>query len=143
MVSFSAAYQSGPPVDKGGPDWQFGGGNLHHWLLCQPRPCARINNPVLGGGAAYDIGVYAIELTTYLIDEPVIDVQSILTRSETGVDKTDSILLRFPSCTANLQATTAATVREELCIYGSEGLSGFLGHTAHTPARFIIARGSP
>ena len=84
-------------------------------------PAHRINNPVLGGGAAYDIGVYAIELTTYLIDEPVIDVQSILTRSETGVDKTDSILLRFPSCTANLQATTAATVREELCIYGSEG----------------------
>lgn len=84
-------------------------------------PAHRINNPELGGGAAYDIGVYAIELTTYLIDEPVIDVQSMLTRSETGVDKTDSILLRFPSCTANLQATTAATVREELCIYGSEG----------------------
>ena len=24
-----------------------------------------------------------------------------------------------------------------------KGLSGFLGHTAHTPARFIIARGLP
>ena len=143
MVSFSAAYQSGPPVIKEGRIGNLEAATCAIGFSASRDPAHRINNPELGGGAAYDIGVYAIELTTYLIDEPVIDVQSMLTRSETGVDKTDSILLRFPSCTANLQATTAATVREELCIYGSEGLSGFLGHTAHTPARFIIARGSP
>lgn len=84
-------------------------------------PSHRINDPALGGGAAYDIGVYAIELMTYLIDEPILEVHSMLARSETGVDKTDHITLRFPSCIASLQATTAATVREELCIYGSEG----------------------
>lgn len=84
-------------------------------------PSHRINDPALGGGAAYDIGVYAIELMTYLIDEPILEVHSMLARSETGVDKTDHITLRFPNCIASLQATTAATVREELCIYGSEG----------------------
>lgn len=84
-------------------------------------PSHRINDAALGGGAAYDIGVYAIELMTYLIDEPILEVHSMLARSETGVDKTDHITLRFPSCIASLQATTAATVREELCIYGSEG----------------------
>ncbi len=84
-------------------------------------PSHRINDPALGGGAAYDIGVYAIELMTYLIDEPILEVHSMLAHSETGVDKTDHITLRFPSCIASLQATTAATVREELCIYGSEG----------------------
>lgn len=84
-------------------------------------PSHRINDPALGGGAAYDIGVYAIELMTYLIDEPILEVHFMLARSETGVDKTDHITLRFPSCIASLQATTAATVREELCIYGSEG----------------------
>lgn len=84
-------------------------------------PSHRINAPALGGGAAYDIGVYAIELMTYLIDEPVLEMQSMLARSETGVDKVDNIMLRFPSCIANLQATTAATIRQELCIYGSEG----------------------
>ena len=57
----------------------------------------------------------------YLIDEPVLEMQSMLARSETGVDKVDNIMLRFPSCIANLQATTAATIRQELCIYGSEG----------------------
>lgn len=84
-------------------------------------PAHRINDPALGGGALYDIGVYAIELMTYLIDEPVLDVQAMLTRSETGVDKTDHILLRFPSCTAALHATTASAIREALCLYGSEG----------------------
>lgn len=84
-------------------------------------PAHRINNPALGGGALYDIGVYAIELITYLIDEPILEVRPMLTRSETGVDQTDHIMLRFPSCTAALHATTAAAIREELFICGSEG----------------------
>lgn len=86
-----------------------------------PDPEGRMRNPKLAGGAMYDIGVYAIEIMTWLIPGQVRDVASMLTNTELGVDKVDAILLRFDNCVANLQAIMTCDVPNELNIYGTQG----------------------
>lgn len=81
----------------------------------------RIRNPKLGGGAMFDIGVYAIEIMTYLIPEKLIDVKSVITRTKEGVDKVDCMLLEFENCVANLQAIITANLPNALDIYGTKG----------------------
>lgn len=81
----------------------------------------RIRNPKLGGGAMFDIGVYAIEIMTYLIDERLTGVKSVVTKTKEGVDKVDCILLQFENCVANLQAIITSNVPNSLDIYGTKG----------------------
>ncbi|MEG0951173.1 MAG: Gfo/Idh/MocA family oxidoreductase, partial [Niameybacter sp.] len=84
-------------------------------------PKGRILNPHLAGGAMYDIGVYAIELMTYLVDQEIQEIQSMVTRAHTDVDKVDNISIRFESCIANLQAAISIYCGTELKIYGTKG----------------------
>ncbi|MHC1748281.1 MAG: Gfo/Idh/MocA family protein [Cellulosilyticaceae bacterium] len=81
----------------------------------------RIVNPELAGGAMYDIGVYAIEIMTYLIDQSIHEVQTMCTYAATGVDKVDNITLKFERCIANLQCVVTANCPNALYIYGTEG----------------------
>ena len=85
-------------------------------------PEGRILNPKLAGGALYDIGVYAIEPLTYLIGEPVEDVVGVWRpHPVTGVDERVTLILRFPSCDAAIQATLAANPKEYYYITGDRG----------------------
>lgn len=85
-------------------------------------PEGRILNPKLAGGALYDIGVYAIEPLTYLLGEPVEDVVGVWRPHKvTGVDERVTLILRFPSCDAAIQATIAANPKEYYYITGDRG----------------------
>ncbi len=85
-------------------------------------PDGRILNPKLAGGALYDIGVYAIEPLTYLLGESVEDVMGVWRpHPVTGVDERVTIILRFPSCDAAIQATIAANPKEYYYITGDRG----------------------
>lgn len=85
-------------------------------------PNGRMYNPKLAGGAMYDIGVYAIEMTTFFINENLKDVKSVITRTPKGnVDKVDSMTLQFDNCVANLNCIMTAGVQNELNIYGTNG----------------------
>lgn len=81
----------------------------------------RYHNPALGGGAARDILVYAYELTTWMITDPVLEVQTSVIWEDTGVDGTDHVMLRFPGALASLTATFETPVEERMVIYGTEG----------------------
>lgn len=85
------------------------------------NPENRIMNPKLAGGAMYDIGVYAIEIMTYLIQAPIQEVQTMTTYAETGVDKVNSITLKFENTIANLQCMVTANCPNSLSIYGTKG----------------------
>lgn len=85
------------------------------------NPEGRMRNPKLGGGAMYDIGVYAIELMQYLIPEKIIDVTSKLSYTKDGVDKVDNITIQFENCIAALQAVMTCEVQQALNIYGTKG----------------------
>lgn len=81
----------------------------------------RYYSPKLGGGASYDITVYAYELTTFMIEQPVEDVQVSAVWSDTGVDISDQVTLRFPGILASLRTSFAAGLHERMVIYGNEG----------------------
>jgi len=81
---------------------------------------SRMYNPKLAGGAMYDIGVYAIEIMTYLINQRLKDVSSVITyHPEYGVDTVDAITLTFDNCVATLNCIITAGVQSELNIYGT------------------------
>lgn len=84
-------------------------------------PKGRILNPDLAGGAMYDIGVYVIEIMTYLINQKITEVQPMVSRAHTGVDSVNNINIRFESCMANLQAMVTGYCPGETKIYGTEG----------------------
>jgi len=86
-----------------------------------PDPESRYSNPRLAGGALYDLGVYAIELVTYMLNLPVRDVRAMFTRGKTGVDMTDNILLKFDGCTAHLLTSLEVNVPGGTAIYGGAG----------------------
>ncbi|MBO5197287.1 MAG: Gfo/Idh/MocA family oxidoreductase [Lachnospiraceae bacterium] len=75
----------------------------------------------LGGGALQDVGVYPIEILSYLIGEPVQEVQSFVTFAETGVDETVSLNLRYPTCQAGIQCSIATKLPEDGFLYGTRG----------------------
>lgn len=86
-------------------------------------PKHRLINPELGGGAMYDIGVYAIEPLTYLIGEPVQDCLGVWRpHPVTGVDARVTMILRFPSCDAALQCLFTANAKAYVVINGSDGM---------------------
>lgn len=90
-------------------------------FIAYNNPEGRLLNPKLGGGALYDIGVYLIELVSYLIGKEILDVKSMIIRSDTGVDKISNLLLYFDSCIASLQCTLQAKVKEAVNLYGDKG----------------------
>lgn len=90
-------------------------------FLSAPDAENRIRNPKLAGGAMYDIGVYAIEITDYLIRETLREVTSVTTRMETGVDKVDNLTLRYDNCVANLQVIVTAPTDSFLDLFGTKG----------------------
>lgn len=88
---------------------------------CDPDPQGRMRNPELGGGAMLDIGVYAIELTTFLVPQELKEVTSVVKRFDTGVDKLDNITLEFESCVANLQCVISCNTFQEINLFGENG----------------------
>ena len=81
----------------------------------------RMYNPDLAGGALYDLGVYDIEVMSYLIEKEIRQVTSNLLFADTGVDTTDNITLVFDDCIANLQCSISSKISEYAYLYGSKG----------------------
>lgn len=81
----------------------------------------RYFNPALGGGVGFDITVYAYQLTTFLVNQPILEVQVSAIWGGTGVDVSNQLTLRFPDALASLSSTFEAPVEEKMIIYGDEG----------------------
>ena len=90
-------------------------------FIGEKDPHNRLYNPDLAGGALYDIGVYAIEIMSYLIHKDIRNVKSTLLFANTGVDTHDNITLSFDDCIANLQSSISVKVEEQACLYGTKG----------------------
>lgn len=81
----------------------------------------RFWNPALGGGCAYDLTVYCYEIMTYLMEEPILEMQLASTFYHTGVDASNHILLRYENALASLNSSIAAHLEEKMVISGSKG----------------------
>lgn len=81
----------------------------------------RYFNPELGGGAAYDLLVYAFELAVYFTGMNILEIQSSVIWSKSGIDLTEQVSLRFETMLASLKATLGFSMEERLVIYGDKG----------------------
>ena len=82
----------------------------------------RYYNRSLGGGTRYDILVYAHELTTFMLEKPVQDVQVQTIWGETGVDITTHVSLKYADAIASLTTSFETPLREFMTIYGEHGV---------------------
>jgi predicted dehydrogenase len=75
-----------------------------------------------GGGALYDIGCYAVNLSRMLFGSEPSRVQASMTFDERmGVDVLTSALLEFGGGTAAFTVTTRAETDQRVHVYGTEG----------------------
>jgi predicted dehydrogenase len=84
-------------------------------------PNSRLFDPVLGGGALLDVGVYPVSLAYFLLGEPE-SVEGIAHIGETGVDEEGTALLEYEN---GAQAILTMSLRlegpKEAHILGTEG----------------------
>ncbi len=83
---------------------------------------SRLMDPALAGGALYDIGVYAVEIASFLAGEKIVGVTGSVRRDErTGVDVADSFILNFETFDAALQCALSSNVKEYMVVNGENG----------------------
>lgn len=90
-------------------------------FLAEKNPANRFFDRRLGGGAAYDVTVYAYEIVSFLMGRNPSGIQVAANWGETGVDVTDHVVLQYPDCMASLTASIAAPIEDKLVVYGSQG----------------------
>lgn len=81
----------------------------------------RYLDPVLGGGAMYDITVYAYELACFLLEQEVRGMSVSAKWTEAGVDLSDHVSVEFEDTLTDLMTTFGAKVDEECRITGEKG----------------------
>lgn len=103
----------------------------------------RYLSPELGGGAAFDITVYAYQIMTYVLDRKVIRLHAESTATPSGVDGTELLLLRFEGgVPAVLKGTLMTSPDEKLIVYGTEGKI-LLPRPHYSNEAFLIRFDSP
>jgi predicted dehydrogenase len=85
------------------------------------NPKSRLLDPVLGGGALLDVGIYPISLAWMLFGKPK-QITSVTHLGQTGVDEQMAILLGYDQgqiaiCSAAVRTNTV----QEAIIYGTDG----------------------
>ena len=78
-------------------------------FLAPPEAGNRYRNPKLGGGAAFDITVYAYEIARFLLGREE-SLAASAVWGPTGVDVTDHVVLHFPEMCASLTTSFDAAL---------------------------------
>ena len=82
--------------------------------LCYPvSHKARIMDPALGGGALLDLGVYGLNFALTHLGQDIVDVDTTVQMTDTGVDGSESITLRYADGTLAV-ITTSVFLRSDL-----------------------------
>lgn len=85
------------------------------------QPGHRVFDPTIGGGALFDIGVYAIEGLTGLITQKLRKTTASLVRSDQGVDLTAHLTMEFESCLASARCSVLTRMPSLAAINGDKG----------------------
>ncbi len=85
-------------------------------------PNHRLVNPKLAGGALYDIGVYSIHNTTFLVGQELLEIKSFIeTDASKQVDATACIVARFTDSIATFMSSFTCDIDDYCIIYGTKG----------------------
>ena len=107
-----------------------------------PRdPLHRINNPLLGGGALLDLGIYPVSFAFDLLGVPT-SIRAVATKTATGVDRQTSMIFSYgEDAQALLQTTLDLHGPTRAVVVGSEGRVE-IDETFYAPTRFTRFDGS-
>ena len=84
-------------------------------------PTNRLFNPVLGGGALLDAGIYPVSMASMIFGPPT-DIVSLTHLGETGVDEQTAIAMRYNKGQLAVLTTATRTVGPvDVLIRGTEG----------------------
>ncbi|MEP6754210.1 MAG: gfo/Idh/MocA family oxidoreductase, partial [Chthonomonadales bacterium] len=85
-------------------------------------PNGRLFDPLLGGGALLDVGIYPISLSSMIFGEPD-RITGLATMCETGVDEQSAFLLGHPGGSISVLSTAVRTETPHTAvIMGTEGM---------------------
>ena len=124
---FTPAVQKAKEWIDGGRIGQIALANYNFCFVSGSDPSHRLNAPELGGGANRDIGVYAFEILSYLVNQPLLEAKTMATRFPFGSDSTVGMLLRFEHAVASTQVSFQAVAPETAWFCGDRGSIQLLG----------------
>lgn len=82
----------------------------------------RLIDPVLAGGALLDVGVYTLVFASMFLGDEVIRTSSLCTKTATGVDGQNAMILEYPKGKiATLHSTILVDTDQLGIIYGTKG----------------------
>ncbi|KQK27604.1 hypothetical protein ARD30_25845 [Bosea thiooxidans] len=84
------------------------------------EPGSRFFDPALGGGAAFDLGVYPLSLTLHLLGEPLA-VGGCWVAAATGVDLRSEFRLAYPDAVAELSCGFDRNGTNRFLVTGTRG----------------------
>lgn len=91
-------------------------------FLAPPEPDNRYRDPALGGGAARDITVYTYEITTHVLGDGYLSVETAMVKDPiAGADLSDQVTLTYPDFIATMFTTFGAAVEERMLLVGEKG----------------------
>ncbi|MBR5348170.1 MAG: Gfo/Idh/MocA family oxidoreductase [Lachnospiraceae bacterium] len=97
--------------------------NLGISNLMNKDPQDRFYSAALGGGSAYDLGVYGYDITTFVLgDIPIDQVEEYSIWSETGVDIENLVVMRYPDTIATFESSFISVLDERLIVCGDAGM---------------------
>lgn len=84
-------------------------------------PENRYFSPALGGGATKDITVYAYELITYVLRQPIRSIAVNATWDASGVDASNHVSIAFEHTLATLMTSFVTKMDDRLVLFGRSG----------------------
>ena len=83
---------------------------------------SRLYNPNLAGGALFDVGIYPILFSNYIIGDKPIEIKANATMTRTNVDETDAISFKYTDGeVASLTCSISTETDNTAVIYGEKG----------------------
>ena len=96
-------------------------GSLSWGFEASHDPKHRLVNPDLAGGAAWDIGVYALEVSQFVVGEKPVNIRTLAKSGPTGVDMIDHYALEYPNAIVSLTCNLMCNMPFTVGFYGTEG----------------------
>jgi len=104
-------------------------------------PARRLYDPILGGGALLDIGIYPVFLAISLLGRPE-EVNAVMTPYDTGVDKQIVCGLKFKQgVLAALSASFCSDTPVEAVINGTDGRIRLTNRFHNATSRIFVSSG--
>ena len=112
-------------------------------FIAPPDPDNRYFSPKLGGGAAYDLTVYGLQILTWALNRSISRARVEAAAAPTGVDASSIVLLSLEGLPAAVKSSLRASLNEGLMVYGDGGRI-VVPHAHYGSEAFLLAAdGSP